>query len=182
MAFPLALGAPILGGLQVLGGLLTKKGPRPEWQIPAAATEALGNARTMASASVRPGDQMAKDAISKNTAAIIGNINRTAGSATQALGAGEKAQINANNALNQNAAQNTQYQFNAKQNLQNVLGTYANLQREQQQKNVFDPYQARVDTKNALIGSGLQNIFGGLNNIGQQQMQQQFMESVYGKK
>ncbi len=136
----------------------------------------------MANSTVRPGDQMAKDAIYRNTATAVGNINRTAVSASQALGAADKAQINAQNALTQNSVQNTQYQFNAKQNLQNVLGTYANLQREQQQKNVFDPYQSRVETKNALIGSGLQNIYGSLNNLAQQKMQMDFMQSIYGNK
>lgn len=171
---------PILGGLQALVGLFSPKGPRPKWQIPGAAYEQLGMARTQAAATTRPGNQYALDQIGKASASAVGNVNRTAGSGATALVAADKIQSGTQNAINANNAQNAAFTFNSKQNLQNQLGKFAALQREQFIQNVMEPYQQRARTQEALVGAGIQNIFGGINNAASIQMQQNFLRSMYG--
>lgn len=172
MPFPLVA---LLAAGQVVGGLLAQKGPRPNWTIPGAATEALSMARQQA-AGTRPGNQQAIDQIQRNASSQVSTINRTAGSGSQALAAIGRVEAMTNNQASQNNVLNANYQFNAKQNLQRVLGTYAGLQREQFVQNVMEPYQQRVSTKASLISSGLQNGFGALNQFAQNDM----LSKIYG--
>lgn len=167
---PITIAGLGLGGIQALAGIFTNKGPRPQWQIPGAAYEQVATARQMASATERPGNQYAVDQIAKNASSAVGATNRTAGSGTAALAAAGNVNAQANNALQKNSVLNSQYSYNAKQNLQNVLGNFAQYQRESFIKNVWDPYYEKVQTKNALIGSGLQNIFGSLNTAANMKM------------
>lgn len=173
--------APILGGLQTLVGAFLPKGPRPKWTIPGSASEGLALARQQANANVRPGNQIALDQIAKTGSSQVSQINRTAGSGAQALSALGKVEQLQNQSVQQNNQQNAAYQFNASQNLQNTLGKFAQLQREKFIKNAWEPYQERVQTKQALIGSGLQNIFGGLNMASQNAQQSNLLSAIYGR-
>lgn len=178
--FPLTA---VLGGLQTLGGIFgVTAGKRPTWNIPGSAYEQVNNARSMSSANVRPGNQQAVDQINKTAANQASQITRNAGSGAQALSAlGGVEQIQQNSVANNNAA-NAQFQYNAKQQLQNTLGNFAQYQREAFIKNTWEPYQERAATKSALISSGLQNIFGGINAMQSQKMQQNFLASIYGNR
>lgn len=161
-----------------MGGALLKKGPRPPWQIPGAANEALSNARQMAS-STRPGDQQQIDLINRNAGSTINVLRRSVNSGSQLLAGASQVNANTNQALAQNSAANDQYRFNAKMNLQSELGRFAAFQREKFVKDVFEPYEQRAQTKSMLLGAGMQNMFGGLDSAANFGMQQKYLNS-YG--
>ena len=158
-----------------------KKGPRPQYRIPGAAQESLATARSMAGASVRPGNQYAIDSINRNAGTGLNFLRRGVSSGSQLLAGAQGVNANTNQALMNNAAQNAAFKFNATQNLQDTLGRFAQYQEKAFYENEMKPYQEKVAVKNALIGAGLQNITGGIQDFANQEMQQNFLDSYFGK-
>lgn len=154
-----------LGAGQLLLGASINKGQRPQMQIPGAVQQANSIAQMQANATVRPGNEYAVSQINKNLGQGINTLNRSLGSSSQILSGVGQLNANANNALNENANQNTMFKFNASQNLQNSLMKLGQYQQQQFQTNQLQPYLDKVQTKNMLIGSGLQNISGATNSM-----------------
>jgi hypothetical protein len=176
---PFTIAGVALGGLQLLGGLFgSSQQKRPEWKIPGASYEQLAQARQTASATVRPGNQNALDSISKASASALGNVQRAAGSGQDVLKSAEAINRNEQNAVANNNAQNAQFSFNAKQNLQGILGNFAQQQREEFIKNQWEPYMQSRDTTNSLVGSGIQNVFGTLQGAQQNKLFAQYMTAA----
>lgn len=175
---PLTAGSLIIGGIQTIGGLLGGNKKRPAWSIPGALYEQVATARTMASGSTRPGDQQAKDEIARTAAGQQAKVGRVAGSGSQVLASAEKIARAEQDAVVKNNAINADYTFNMKRNLQNVLGNLAAAQREKFIKDTWEPYQESRETAGALLGAGVQNIFGVLQNNQQNQLTRDYIAAI----
>ena len=170
-----------IGGLQALTGAFMKKGQRPRYTPPGAAQEALSTAKMLSNSTVRPGNEYAVGQINRSAGMAANNLNRSLNSGSQILAGVDQIQKNTNQALAGNAAQNTQFRFNAIQNLQGALGNFARYQDRQWQENQLNPYMDRVKTKEMLIGSGLQNLVGGLQAVETSKQQQTYLDYLMGK-
>lgn len=175
--FPLSA---FLGIGQTLLGAALNKGPRPQFQIPGAAQEGLATARTQAQATTRPGDAQNRQQIANTSNQSLQNVKRSAGSGQEVLAAAVGLNNNTNNALRQNSIQNDQFKYNAQNNLRTTLGNFAAYQQQKFMSDVMAPYQSRVDTKNALLGSGIQNTFAGLNSMQNNKFQSQYLNYLTG--
>lgn len=173
---PLLAAPLILGGAQTLAGIFTKAGKRPTYKIPGAARESLANARSMANQTVRPGNEVALKELNRNATNTIGTLRNYSNSAAQILGKATAVGTNLQRGIERNNALNAQFSYNAKQNLNSSLERFAAYQDKAFMENEMKPYMERVETKNALIGAGMQNIFGGLGNAVQMDM----FNSIYG--
>ena len=165
-----------LGAGQLLAGAFLKKGSRPKMPIPGAVQEATSIARSQANATVRPGNEYAISQIKEREGASINTLQRSLGSGSQILAGVGQINQNTNRALAENANQNTLFKFNATQNLQNSLARLGQYQEKQFFENQMKPYIDRVQTKNMLIGSGIQNISGALNT----KTEMDLYEKVFG--
>jgi hypothetical protein len=165
----------LLGAGQLIGGLLSKP-KRPKYNIPGAVGEATANARRMANANVRPGNDQALQVIDRNATNGIQTAKSLSGSASQVLDFASKANNERLRALGQNNAMNSQFAFNSRMNLQGQLGRHAQYEDKAFQLNKLDPYSQRAQLKSSLIGSGLQNLWGAAEAKSFQDM----YKSIYG--
>lgn len=160
----------VLGVGQGLYGALMQNGQRPHMPIPGAVSEATGIARQQAMATTRPGNEYAISQINRNKGQSINTLNRSLGSGSQILAGVSQINQNTNQALAQNANQNTLFKFNATQNLQNSLARLGQYQNQQFQTNQMQPYLTRQQGKNMLVGAGIQNISGAANTMSEMDM------------
>jgi len=172
--------ALLLGLGQTLFGSFLPKGKRPSWEIPGAAQEALSMARTNAMATTRPGAAAAKEVIRSSADQTLNNVKRNAGSGQEVLASAIALNNNTNKALIQDNMANDNFRYNAQRNLQDTLNKFSAFQREKFVEDTVKPYQERVQAKNMLVGSGLQNMFGAFANMGQQKAQQQYLDYLTG--
>jgi len=149
---------------------------RPQMQIPGAVQEATTIARQQAYQTVRPGNEYAISQINRNRDQSINALNRSLGSSSQILAGVGQINQNTNRALAENNNQNTLFRFNATQNLQNSLARLGQYQQQQFQTNELQPYLTSQQTKNMLVGSGIQNISGAANTRDEMAM----YEKVFG--
>lgn len=169
-----------IGAGQFLMGLTTQTGKRPKYNVPGAMEEALTNARMMNFSSTRPGNDYALDQISRAEGRSLASINRNATSASQVLAAAQGINQNTQQAVQANNAQNSQFKFNAFQNLQGVLQNFARYQDKAWLENMYKPYMDAVNTKASLIGSGLQNMVNGQQQAQSNKQQQQYLNYLMG--
>jgi hypothetical protein len=147
------------GLLQLAGGLLMKKPKRPTYRIPGAINESVATARGLANSSLRPGNDQALANIRQSTSNAIGAAQGVSNNAAQILSAVAGANNREQKAIQGNNALNAQFSFNAKQGLMNQLNNLAGYQDKAFQLNQMEPYMQKAQTKAALIGSGLQNLW-----------------------
>jgi len=166
----------ILGGAQLLSGIFGKKPKRPTYQIPGEARQALGEAKTLASNTVRPGNEQAVADINRNYANSVGNAQSITDNATDILGVADRANANRSQAINQNNALNSNFRYNAKLNLQDSLNNFAQYRDKAFQTNKMQPYMDKAETKGALISGGIQNIYGAV----QDQQNEGVLRDIYG--
>lgn len=165
-----------LGAGQLLFGTLMNNGERPKMQVPGAVQEATTIARQQAYQTVRPGNDYAVSQINRNAGQSINALNRSLGSGSQILAGVSQINQNTNQALAQNANQNSLFRFNATQNLQNSLARLGQYQQQQFQTNELQPYLTSQQTKNMLVGAGIQNLSGAANTSDEMAM----YEKVFG--
>lgn len=147
-----------LGAGQLAFGALMNNGKRPKMKVPGAVEEATTIARQQALQTVRPGNDYAISQIKRAEGQSINALNRSLGSGQQILAGVSQINQNTQQALAQNANQNTLFKFNATQNLQNSLARLGNYQYQNQRTNELDPYLTSQQTKNMLVGAGIQNL------------------------
>ena len=161
MPLPLLAIPAILGGAQTLvgaiGGLLNK---RPNYEIPSAAKQSFALAQLQAASSL-PGYAQAKSNIGATTGNLI-NAAKESGNPTAILSA---IQANQNKASNDLDVQNANYQTQMQQNLQNAANEYANFEDQKFQLNKYQPYVDRKNQFSDLLGSGINNVIGGLQTM-----------------
>jgi hypothetical protein len=149
-----------LGAGQLLYGAFMNNGNRPQMPIPGAVSEGVALARRQAMSTTRPGNEYAIGQINRNAGQSINALRRGIGSGQQLLAGVGQINQNTNQALAGNANQNTLFQYNATQNLQNSLARLGQYQNQQFQVNRMQPYLTSQQTKNMLVGSGIQNLSG----------------------
>lgn len=101
-----------------------------------------------------------------NTSNQLRNIQDTAGSGVQALIASLVANNNQNKILNNIAMSAAQQQERDRQALYGMLGEKANMQQQQWQFNVLQPYMEKAQQAQALKQAGAQNISTGISGLG----------------
>lgn len=135
------------------------------FKIPASATESLDRARSRASQTKMPGQEMMEKQIAGDGANYMANVNQFAGSGTQAIAGAGRNQVMQNDALRKLAVQSAQYNANEQRNLQSQLGQMASLQQKEWEINKYKPWQDTLKQASAMKGSGIQNMYGGLTSI-----------------
>lgn len=135
---------------------------RPQFEIPTAATEALGTARTLASTNQLPNQVQAEMGINQSTANALYNINQNATSGTEALAAITGVAANENAAMNDLSGRAAVFSQQQNQNLMNQLNQYAGWQNRAWDYNVNQPFQMKLAEGQALAAAGMQNKYEAL--------------------
>lgn len=135
---------------------------RPQFNIPTAATESLGTARTLASTNQLPNQVQAEMAINQGTANSLYNINQNATSGTEALAAITGVAANENAAMNDLSGRAAVFSQQQNQNLINQLNQYAGWQQNAWDYNVNQPYQMKLAEGQAQAAAGMQNKYEAL--------------------
>lgn len=151
----LALGQGVLGGVQMIGGLLSS-GNRPEKEIPPALRESLALARINVADPNAPGYGQAK----AQTELTLSNQLAAAqmqGNPQESIQALASAQQKSMRDLEMYNQQSQQQDYAS---LQGELGKLQQAQDLQWQLNEFAPYADKSQQSKNMIGGGLQNIFG----------------------
>lgn len=172
-----------LGLGQLIGGSLMKP-KRPEYDIPAAAKEELAMSR-MALNSRMPGIGYSENRLAQNSANAAYGMNRAATNPNQILAGLAGIQMQANIASRGLMEAEASDFIRRESNLRRSLGVMANYQNRKWEMNKLQPYLDKARTKAALIGSGLQNISGGVGQalggvLSAQMMQNSMTEAAQG--
>ena len=138
---------------------------RPTYDIPEAATEALGTARTMASTNQLPNQVQAQQGLDQASANALYGINQNAQSGTEALAALSGVYSNQMAGQNQLAGQAANFTAQQNQNLIGELGRYAAYQEKQFDINQMQPYMMKVAEAQGLGGAGMQNKYNAFKDI-----------------
>lgn len=155
-----------LGALQGIGGAMgmaTNK--RPQFEIPAAAKQALSIANMRANSNM-PNYNNAVQNAQLTTANQI-SAARESGNPLAVL---PQLQANENAAMRGIEGQNQQYHDQAVQQQQQQLQRQADYQEQQFQVNEFAPYADKQNRSNQLIGAGISNITGALDSAASSMM------------
>lgn len=164
-----------LGLMQLAAGSRMKP-QRPQYEIPAAAQEELAMSRMQQNARM-PGVNYAEQRIGQNSAAARYGLNRGATNPNQILSGLASIQMNANIASRGLMEAEASDAIRRDSNLRRSLGVMANYQNRKWEVDKMAPFQDAARTKAALVGGGLQNLSGGVNQglsgiLGAQMMQQ----------
>lgn len=138
---------------------------RPTLGIPTAETEALNVARNMASSFNLPNQFQAEQALNQQYTGGINNATNTASSSAEALAASVALGANRMNAQNNLAGQAANSYMLRNQNLQTILGDYADWQQKSWDWNTGGKYLADAATASALKQAGQTNIFNATSNL-----------------
>lgn len=156
----------VTGALQLgKGKKQQRENERPLYEIPEEVLQSLNSARIGASSLEMAGQsnlEQAQDQILANT---TDSITNTASSSPEALAALVKAGANRSDAQNQIGMAAAQDYMRRQQELRGELSRVAGYQDKAWELNELTPYQDKAASASALIGGGMENIFGGLNTI-----------------
>jgi hypothetical protein len=156
-------GAGAIGQL-IAGNKLAKNNERPMYEIPAAQQEALANARNLSYDRQLAGQDAMEAGLDEQLANTNAEIQNTASSSTDALGALIGANANrmrSQTALDTEAARDYERRQMA---LRGELGQMASFEDKKWQLNELNPFMDKAAASSALTGSGLQNLFGAANS------------------
>jgi hypothetical protein len=168
----IGLGKAVLGGIQAIKGNKQMKrllANRPTYNIPEAYKKALGLAQGLA-ASEMPGQQRYEDLIGQTTSRAMTGAEKGAISSNVYQGAVESAQDKELQALQDLAQMSTQWQTQQKQNLIGAQQQYGQLEDQQFQYNIAQPWDIKANMASEQKIAGVQNLFGGVGDIGQSVM------------
>jgi len=138
---------------------------RPTYNIPLAATEALNRSKNLASSNQMAGQSNVTQRIDQATANSLYDINQNSSSGVEALAALSGVysnQMDAENQLGLNAAQDYQRRQAA---VNNELNRYAGYQDAQWDYNVNQPFQEKAAAAQALGEAGMRNKYEGLKGV-----------------
>lgn len=159
------LGAPFKIGLGIFQNLKANK-IKPQWeqyQTNPYAQKRLGAANNLFNSRMAGAAEMERNIFS-NQASAIGNVNKNATDASQALAAASGIGANTNQAFGQlqNAEMQNKYAM-----LNNLNNAYAQMIGEGDKVHNSKMQKFQMDTaqKNALRNSGINNIFSGIDSI-----------------
>ncbi len=178
MAGGLLLGGLISGGLglakSIFGGVQAAKAQkkmnklmsnRPTYQIPEAYQKMLGIYQNMAQGEM-PGQSYYENMIGQTTARALSNAERGAISSQAFQGSVLNAQDKELEALNNLALMGVQYKTQQMQNLAGAQEKMGQLQDTAFEYNKNQPWQMQMNMAAGNRQAGMQNLFGGLGEIG----------------
>lgn len=139
---------------------------RPDFQIPEAATEQLGIARSIAGNRNMPGYNEALDKIENQTNRAIGDVKAAGGNMQDIMAAMASANVGAAMAKRDLDITNDRSYLGSLQNLQGQLGQYANWQNAQQQDQM-KAYNDEMARRAALDTARQQNMQNAVGAVGQ---------------
>lgn len=158
---------------------------RPDFQIPEAAQEQLGLARSIASNRNMPGYDEALDKIENQTNRAIGDVKASGGNMQDVMAAMAAANMQASMQKRDLDIMNDKSYLGTLQNLQGQLGQFANWQNAQQQDQM-KAYNDEMARRAALDTARQQNMQNGIGAIGQgiaqyggYQMNMNLMDKMY---
>lgn len=137
---------------------------RPEYQIPEAVLQQVDLAKRGLSQTESPYATMARQDLAQGTATGMAAAERGATSGIDVLGYANKLAANQQAQAGKLANMNISYDQQQQQNLNRILATLAGEQGKAFQYNVAQPYAADAAARSALLGSGIQNLFGAVKN------------------
>lgn len=142
------------------------EGKRPTMTTPESFTEKENWVRNAMIDNKMAGQTQMEQQAQANTSNQLRNIQDTAGSGVQALVASLVANNNQNKILNNIAMSAAQQQERDRQALYGMLGEKANMQQQQWQFNVLQPYMEKAQQAQALKQAGAQNISTSISGLG----------------
>lgn len=150
---------------QLIKGRKLKKslGARPELTTPEAYTEALNQARMMASLSEMPGQGLMEQKLGASTASGVRQAESGASSSAGLMAtiAGLKGSEQAG--LTDIGIKGAEYKDLNQQRLQQALWKYGQEEKDQFFQNKFNPWAEKKEEAAALTGAGLQNLSNTLD-------------------
>lgn len=154
---------------------------RPEYEIPEAQEQALGLQRSYMSQRKMPGQTIAEENIKQNQANMLSAIRAQGGSPADVAKLGEST----DEAFQGLGARASMWQTEQKDRYLGQLGQMAGYQDKMWQLNKYQPFQDEAAMSSAKIGSGMQNVMGGLQGIGDVQgaiSYRNWLDDQYGMK
>lgn len=139
---------------------------RPDFQIPEAAQEQLGLARSIASNRNMPGYNEALDKIENQTNRAIGDVKAAGGNMQDVMAAMAAANMQAGMQKRDLDIANDKSYLGSLQNLQGQLGQYANWQNAQQQDQM-KAYNDEMARRAALDTARQQNMQNAIGSVAQ---------------
>lgn len=139
---------------------------RPDFQIPEAAQEQLGLARSIASNRNMPGYNEALDKIENQTNRAIGDVRAAGGNMQDIMAAMAAANMQAGMQKRDLDIANDRSYLGSLQNLQGQLGQYANWQNAQQQDQM-KAYNDEMARRAALDTARQQNMQNAIGSVAQ---------------
>lgn len=144
----------------------------PVWQEYAEnpyAKQQLGTAVNAYNAPMAGGVELQRNILA-NQGNAIGQINRNATDSSQALALGALSQGQSNNAFQNYQIQNAQSKYSMLDNLNRAYGVMIG-EGDKKYNSIMQKYMMDVQRKDNLKSSGMQNIYGGLDDITSQAIQ-----------
>jgi hypothetical protein len=139
---------------------------RPDFEIPEAAQEQLGLARSIASNRNMPGYNEALDKIENQTNRAIGDVKAAGGNMQDVMAAMAAANMQAGMQKRDLDIMNDKNYLSSLQNLQGQLGQYANWQNAQQQDQM-KAYNDEMARRAALDTARQQNMQNAIGSVAQ---------------
>lgn len=157
----------IAGAKQVKDGKrMAANNKRPYYSRPGEAVDALNIAERSYLNNGMPGADILQNRIGSSAATAFNNATQGASSSADILDAATKINVNTNDANNNLTIQEAQFKNQAQDTYLGQLANSANYTDKEFSYNKDQPYQTTAAAASALIGSGNQNIYSGINDIG----------------
>lgn len=147
-----------LGAYQTAQGSKMAKEETPEFQIPSEYQSMLKTQKASMLGDM-PGETRIRQDIRGNTSDAIGTAARYGMLDQNTIGAAYGQEQNALGGL---GVQGAMYRGGEKDKFLNVLDLMGQQKLMKQQWDVLDPFQRRMGTASGAIGSGIQNMYGGI--------------------
>jgi len=167
-----------LGAYQMIKGSSMSQ-DRPTMEIPESSMAALEQSRQLAFGDV-PGLQRAKERASQSTSNAVEQMNRAGVTDANAIAGAYRGEQQQQANL---GVQESEYRARMRRQYQGALGRMGQLEQQQWDYNVNQPYQRRMAQRSALLGAGIQNFLGAgrsATSYFQGQQQRDFYENLYG--
>lgn len=150
---------------QLIGGLFKKKPKRPTYTIPESLKAATTQAAQQAGATSMPGQDVYQQQLDSNFSNNIEAARQVTDDPNKLLASVGRG-LNSKNRASQNlSAASSEYRDRANQRYQSMLMRKAAAEDRQFQINKMQPYLDESAERSRMIGSGMQNAFGGLSNF-----------------
>ena len=163
-----------VGVAQYIGGTKEGKTPTPSYQIPNAVNQMVDTQRRYAQGEM-PGLSAMEANQRQTTANAFENMGKFGiidPNTASSLYGQER------NALRNIGLRGSQYQVGEKDKYINTLGFLANEQGRAWDWNVAKPFESTMANSSSLMGSGMQNVWGGINSTGDYLAQREMMKSL----